>query len=398
MLQRTKHPSTPSDAIATPLERSAARAGRSGWIAFTGIVALLAGIAGGLIGMTFLVPVPQSVGAPPVVGRTRGDNARIGFPAIAPLAAAVVELFDAQQAATLGDRVGRGVTLTSDGWIVTVRGALPPAKRGSVPAAAGRDRVLHAAVRAAFDPLSDLVFLRTPTLAASVIPLCTDCALAPGTPLFAPTEDGGLTALRLRARHVRRGAGILRSSDQWETLLAFDGSARLAPGTPIVNTDGALVGLVLADDVAIPVDAIASALPQLFRGGTVIRNGLGVTYRDRAELVMRGDGSAAAPDGAEIAVPLRGTAFAAGSPLAGRVEIGTVVRAVGGDPLTARRFLAELLQEYPLGASVSLVMSRPRVGDGAATETIEVPLMQVTGETMTYAASAEQPRGSAAGG
>ncbi|MDO8462651.1 MAG: S1C family serine protease [bacterium] len=382
MAQRKQHERTsdPLKALrqimARPLVAPVPRAGRAGWMLFTGALALIAGIVGGLVGMAFLFPVPQTSGAQVIIGRVAArEGGSDQFPALAPLAAAVVDIVDIHDAVALADRHGRGVVLTSDGWVATLRTALPTA-RGSAPGIVARDRTLHAVTEVAYDPMSDLAFLRVPTLSATVVPIRDRDGRYPGMPLFAPTEDAGLVLVRLRARSVREQPAALQSSDRWGSRLTFDGSTPLIRGTPLVDEDGAVVALVLADDVALPVDAMVTALASLFRDGAVTRNALGVMYRDRSAFIVD---DTDAGQGAIIEAPPRGRAFTASSPLREVLEEGDRIIAVGDDPLTERRFLEEILQEYPLGAVITLSV----LAEGeAATHT--VTLTKVTGETVGY--------------
>lgn len=339
--------------LARPFERPASRFGRSGWLVLTLVIGLLAGAVGGLTGLALVGPQPvASMGI--TLREPRATGTARELPNLAPISAATIDVYQIPRESALpaelraADRAGRGVALTSDGWIVTTIGALP-AQRARRPVIATADHRLHDVARIAVDPSSDLVFLHVPTASAPVLPLRDGADAAVGLSLFAPSPDGGVHLATLRARTARAGAGDIRSSDAWESVLAFDTSAVLLAGTPVLDDDGAIAGIALGGDAALPIDAVATAMRALFADGNVTRNTLGVTYRDPDALV-RAD--AVPTDGVVLARNGSAPLFTSTSPLAGMLTVGDTILAIGSDPVTSRRRIGELLQEYPLGAEV----------------------------------------------
>ncbi|MDO8599190.1 MAG: S1C family serine protease [bacterium] len=368
-----------------PLEQPSRRSGRVGTIILVGIVGFLAGVAGGLVAMSLVLPVPfvfENV----VLRRSRAAaRTTSALPAIAPIATSVVDLFavdgksDLPALIPLERRTGRGVALTSDGWVVTVRAALPK-QTGARPFVVTAARTIHAVDRIALDPISDLAFVHVPNLEASVLPLRPRDGLPIGTALFTPTTDGGLAVLTLQALTARLSVGDARSSEQWTSVLAVAPDADAPIGTPVVDGDGAMVGMIVGPGHAIAVDAITSALPSLFADGAVKRNALGVTYRDAADFAF---GSTALTEGVTLARAGRTPALGPASPLKGKLVEGDVILAVGDDRLTGRRPLAELIQEYPLGATIEI-----RARHGERELVVPVTLATIAGEALLVAAPA----------
>jgi len=362
-----------------------ARPGRVGLIVLVGIVGFLAGAAGGLAAISFILPFPTVFDGIVLRGNRVASRATALLPALAPIAASVVDLFmvdgqaDPPALLPLAARTGRGVAITSDGWVVTVRSAFP-VRAAARPVVVTSDRKIRGVDRIAFDPISDLAFIHVPTIAASVLPLRPRDGLPIGTALFVPTADGGLIPVALRTLAARSQAGIIRSSDRLVSAIALDTRIDVPTGTPVVDADGAMVGITLGGELVLPVDAITSALPPLFSGGVVTRNVLGVLFRDTSEFgydpLHVGEGVALNHDG-------RTPAVAPSSALHDRLVEGDTLLAIGDDPLTARRTLPELLQEYPLGATIPI---RARHGDREIVLT--VPLSTRSGETLIVAAPA----------
>lgn len=351
-------------------------------ILLIGVVGFFAGIVGGLAAVAFLLPTPSAIDGI-VARRSRNAAPTVrALPSIAPIAASVVDFFivdgrvDIPALLPLRSRTGRGMALTSDGWVVTVRASLP--LRSTLrPVAVTADRTIRRIDRIAFDPISDLAFVHIPDLQSAVLPLRSRVGLPIGTPLFTPTPDGGLISLTLRTLVARDDPGTIRSSDRWASTIALHAPSDTPPGTAVVDADGAMVGVVVDDAHALPVDAVISALPSLFDGGAVQRNVLGVTYRDASEFGFSQRGSV---DGVVITRDGRMLAITQKSPLTRKLQEGDELLAIGDDPLTARRLLPELLQEYPIGATV-----RIRARRAGQETTLEVPLGTTKGEVVVVA-------------
>ncbi|MDP3771259.1 MAG: S1C family serine protease [bacterium] len=365
-----------------PLESPTPRQGRIGMIVLVGIVGFLAGAAGGLAAISFILPFPIVFDGA-VLRRSRAQpRVTANLPALAPIAASVVDLFavdgkaDPPTLLPLASRTGRGVALTSDGWVVTVRSALPT-RVAARPVVITSDRKIRGVDRIAFDPISDLAFVHVPTIAASVLPLRPRDGLPIGTALFVPTADGGLVPVTLRTLTARADTDAVRSSDRLVAAIALDANIDVPIGTPVVDAEGAMVGITMGGDLVLPVDAITSALPSLFANGAVTRNVLGVSFRETSEF---GYDPQRVADGIVLSRDGRTPAVSSSSPLRNRLAEGDALLAIGDDPLTARRTLPELLQEYPLGASVPI---RARHGDRDIV--LSIMLATRSGETMIVA-------------
>lgn len=344
---------------------------RIGVILLAASVGAMTGFIGGIAAEAILPSGAQ----PPVDGilrriiTPRRDPA---LPSLTTLAEATVDLFVVPGRAPLpaslpiAQRTGRGVALTSDGWVVTVRAAVPSEvlHGGGTQwiAASGADRRLRSVDRIAVDPISDLIFVRVHDSDATVIPFRATRELDIGTELVVPSVDGGATRTSLRSASAP--SSDLRTSDVWTLALRLSSAVDAPPGTPVVDRNGALVGVLSDATSVIPADAITSATASLFARGVVERNILGLTYHDLADEVRNDRGPAS---GLMLAAGDWAPAIAPSSPLVRELRAGDVITAIGDDTLTVRRTLPELLQEYPLGAEVQIrVLRNGKTGNVSA--------------------------------
>lgn len=356
-MQQTIAPTTPARTASSAHGTSSRRIGV---MAMVSVLGFFAGTIGGLVCVALLMRMVS-----PVVWMQSGTwmvrrTAPTVLPALAPLIASTVDVFVLDGAEELpallplDRRTGRGVALTTDGWIVTTRTALPMERRAQ-PVVVTSDRRMIAADRIAYDPVSDLVFLHVTGARMSVLPLRED-DLEAGVLVVMPSEDGGIVPATIRTPVAHLAPGLVHSSDRFATMLAINDGAQATPGTPLMDGAGVLVGVAVDATRAIPVAAITSALPSLFREGTVTRNTLGVRYRDTSEFGYpatreRGEGVVLTADGALPAVEPKG-------PAQGILRPADVILAVQDDVLTNRRPFPELLQEYPMGSRVLLRVLR----------------------------------------
>lgn len=361
--------------------RTPASSHRIGAIILIGFLGFFSGGVGGLTAAAFLIPTTSTV-IPAFLQRA---SPAPSAPSLASVMGATVDVFTVEASDAIpalvpfASRVGRGVAITDDGWIATVGEVIRSARAGRrVPIVVGRDRQVRTVDRMAFDPISDLVFLHVPELRATALPFHARERLRLGALLTIPTGENGMVTVALRSLSASIASTALHSSDAWATALAFAPLADVPLGSPVVDASGAVVGILQSSDRALPIDAVTSVLPTLLARGIVERNTIGMTYRDLAEFGrLDRDGEGIVIERARVGAPL----FAPGSPLTGRLAAGDRILAVGDEQLTALRHIAELLQEYPVGATVPFDVLRR-----GQRSTIPVTLVVQRGETLLVAA------------
>ncbi|MEN8142075.1 MAG: trypsin-like peptidase domain-containing protein [Thermodesulfobacteriota bacterium] len=138
-------------------------------------------------------------------------------------------------------------------------------------------------------------------------------------------------------------------------------------GGPLLDSSGLLIGVNTAiyspSDAsagigfAVPVEAVNRVVPQIIRTGKVIRPGIGVTLANRSiteRLDIRGvliinvlEGSAAEKAG------IRGT-----RQVSGGIVLGDIIVAVNGNKVEDYNDLRDLLEQYEIGDTVTLIILR----------------------------------------
>jgi S1-C subfamily serine protease len=125
--------------------------------------------------------------------------------------------------------------------------------------------------------------------------------------------------------------------------------------TAIISPSGASVGI----GFAIPVDEINQIVPQLIRHGKVVRPRLGVELAgdqltqqlgiDKGALILK-----IAPGSPAELAGLLGTRRDA----SGRVQLGDVIIAVEGHPVTNGNDLSTAIESYAVGSEVKVTILR----------------------------------------
>lgn len=371
-------------------EQRATHRCRFGLLFLVGGLGFFAGILGGIIAAAIIVPFSTIIPNGSVSPSGMGWRGTPTFPSSITFGSAVVDVFTVATATgapamlPLEEHSGRGVIVSNDGWVATVRSVLPSTARVRTERRSivvGRDRRIRAVDRIAFDPISDLAFLHVIDLDGAVLPIRERMDLRANESLFAPSAYGGVVDLTFAGTRTIRRAGqdaAWGSSDRWATAIMPWPTADVLAGTPFMDASGSLVGIEVGEsgDV-LPAGAIASALPSLFARSVVERNALGVTYRDAAEF---GHELGERTEGVTIIT----NGVAPTSPLRGKLEGGDRITAVGEDMLTAYRYLSDLIQEYPIGGRVTLHVIH---GGSGKEESLEVALGRLTGESLLVAAA-----------
>ena len=149
----------------------------------------------------------------------------------------------------------------------------------------------------------------------------------------------------------------------------LDGTGRLiGVNTQIVSPSGAFAGI----GFAVPVDTVNRIVPELIKHGKLIRPGLGVSLVPDAMAKRWGIkgliiGKVTRGGGADRA-GLRG----ARETVTGRVELGDIIVAVGGKPVTTVDDLMDVMETHKVGDQVTVDILR-----GTKRERVTVTLQAV---------------------
>jgi S1-C subfamily serine protease len=256
------------------------------------------------------------------------------------------------------DLAGEGVTLTSDGWVMSAAGVFAgPNQLVAVFADNVSATVpLSAVVK---DDATGLAFVRLELDHLAVAAFGDDTALSPGETVYAPTGDGlgAYPVLAVRELPVSARADLVESSEKLSRRLML-ADANPPPGAPVIDPSGKVVAVYAGAGAAVPAPYFTGALDGLFRDRKIIRPVLGARYLSLADAAAS-PAAGLASAGALITSGGKNRAVAAGSPAeAAGLREGDVIIAVERDRIEKATPLAELISEYDPGAKLELTVMR----------------------------------------
>ena len=249
------------------------------------------------------------------------------------------------------ERLGRGLVLTSDGWIIT---ALTGVKAGGM-VAVGFDGTLFAVEKSITDKQSGYVFVKVNAVNLIAPQFSAKNDITNGQIIIGLAEDDVVISHVKQAHNDIGGADVRSSESTYEVISLIDET--LAPGTVMVGLDGAVVGLYSDKGSAKPMYQYAWLLPGLLNNGAISWPYLGIRYLNLYEFI--------GPEklkGALISRDARGVAVAKGSPAAtaGLVEDDIII-AVDGRAVTTDDTFSDLIISRRPGDKIELAI----IHDGA---------------------------------
>lgn len=259
------------------------------------------------------------------------------------------------------DGSGSGVVISADGLLVTNQHVVDGAAEVRIIFADGR---MYDAEVVGEDALTDLAVLRVDASALTAVEMGAtenmeigDIAIAVGSPLG--LEGGPSVTVGVVSAFDRRvQTGV--DSELFGMLQTDAPITRGSSGGALVDNQGRLIGITTAIGVsdvgaeglgfAIPIELVTRITSDLIDFGEARHAFLGVTGSTFFE--QEPDG-ATIPTGVEVAGVIDDTAAA----LAG-IEVGDVIRSVGGDPVTTMEQLVVDLRFYRVDETVNVVVDR----------------------------------------
>lgn len=246
---------------------------------------------------------------------------------------------------------GRAIFLTQDGWLV---GAFKDAGR-DLAALTSDGLLLPLAARVA-DEGTGLMFARVQSSDAAAVPLGNSAELRVGDSVFIVPARGTVIVRRIAALRALPSFGardLVESSDELSRRIVLDAPApAFAPGMPLWNQRGEVVGILLGAETAVPVSALRPVMEKIFKGEKPTRPALGILGVDLTSLAVPPPEFAGKRGVLVTAVTSRAPAANAG------IKAGDLITAVGEDQLDGTRNLFEILLGYELGSIVSVSYQR----------------------------------------
>jgi serine protease Do len=264
-----------------------------------------------------------------------------------------------------GRGLGSGFILSPEGYILTNNHVVENAT--DIKVRLSDDRVFTAKV-VGRDPATDVALIRiaNPPKSLPAVVLGDSDALRQGDFVLALGSPFGLletATLGIVSAKNRAGIGPGGGRGTYDDFIQTD--AAINPGNsggPLFNLRGEVVGIntaIVSPQIgqgigfAVPINLAKAFLPQLREKGKVVRGYLGVSIQDLDEDLARGFGLPPGQKGALVQqiVPR--------SPAAkGGVEVGDVVVALNGKPVTSSGELTRTIALVAPGQKVSLTLLR----------------------------------------
>lgn len=249
------------------------------------------------------------------------------------------------------ERLGRGLVLTSDGWILT---PLNVSKIGAA-IAAGADGTLFEVEKVVFDSSSGYYFVKVAAANLVAAQFSEKGAVTDGALVVGLTGDGIAVSRVTQARGDVDASGV-RSSESAQEIIAIDSEA-LAVGSVVISLDGTVAGIYQRKGVVTPMYQFGWLLPVLLSEGVVSRPYLGVYYTNLYELI--------GPEklkGALVSKDARGISVIKNSPAeASGLAEDDIITAVDGRAVTAEDTLSSLILSRRPGDKIELSVSRGNV-------------------------------------
>jgi|GEM_PF-3012114 len=327
-------------------------------------MALAAGAAGAALVANAVIgslSFSSSLGAAPVAVQraAKSDTTKVGL-----AEKGTVALYKNRTGATPldkiflpADRVGVGVVLTSDGWIVVPSADLLGHNELAAVFADKTSLSLDPS-KAVRDDATGLSFVKIAARDLSVASFGDDTVLQSTDPVFSVGPDAVVSAavLAQRSLPIQVKIDYVESTQQLGRRITIDRSG--SAGAAVVNGSGDMVGLDMGDGTVVPASFITEVLRELFKSGKIVRPNVGAHFVSLDNLPDARDAGLAV-SGALVTGggKYRATEKGSAAETAGLKE-GDVITFVEHDRINNEVTLAERLQDYAPGAQIQLTVVR----------------------------------------
>ncbi|MBF8280763.1 MAG: peptidase S1 [Candidatus Magasanikbacteria bacterium] len=256
------------------------------------------------------------------------------------------------------DKIGAGVLLTADGWILTDGSFAKQTFDVLLP-----DGSILRAKETVQDPLTGIVFANVGGGPYTVAPLGKLSETEIGSVLSIPVSGGIISQTLLKNSNAIFCAtptcALNRSAEELYTAGAIQNVAAYQ-GAPVFNDRGEIVGLYRSGETEgvlnslaniVPVQTLPKIIDGLLEKKVATRAALGVKFLDLARTAVRGITGA----GRSGAVVTAARTVKKGVPT---LKVGDILLAVEDEALGMGKTLPEILAAYKPGASVNLRILR----------------------------------------
>lgn len=272
------------------------------------------------------------------------------------------DVFTLENFYKIGEPVGQGFVITSDGWIVT---GLALVKNYSDYAVMTKDKKIYRIDQAVADNLTKFNFIHVQARDLPVRKLAEIQDIKKGS-LAISVNWLGFNLVSTIAGFSELG-GLVKSSDNFsKKIILKDKPTSEFKGSTIFNLAGDALGMVNDGGEIEPLSHLGGAVKSLFKNKTSARCSLGISYIDLAELAEIASpptGQAGQNSywqkGVVIYKGQKAAAVVKNSPAErSGLKEGDIIISIDNIELNKDNDLAEIVQDHLAGETVSLVILR----------------------------------------
>ncbi len=246
------------------------------------------------------------------------------------------------------DKLGDGLVLTNDGWIVTVAKINKPASYVAVD----KDGEILEVENAVFDSKSGFYFIKLKADNLVVAQFAEESGIQPGVLAVGLSQDG-IKAFYLENVDYNPLKKALRSTENsYNMIKSEDGGAR--KGDICFNLEGKAIGLYSEEGIITPISYFSKLLPGLLREQKITRPFFGVNYIILNELKGERDlkGALITRAGSGVAVVKNSPAEKAG------LKENDIILEVDGIEINKKNNLSDVILGYRPEEEIELLILR----------------------------------------
>ncbi len=271
------------------------------------------------------------------------------------------------------DKIGNALVLTSDGWLATTATGMP-SEIGKELVIITADNKLLSIEKIVLDEASQIVFVKVTAENLKVVKFAEEANIYTGlnTVLIGQTINSQLaqslssTIDQVNYRKITGFADHFQSSEQYGTFLTIkDKADKSFAGSPLVDTEGGIIGLYLSDGVVVPADHFVSTFNSFLRYEEIDRPFIGINYIDLAHIIGLPENISEGLTAGALVFGDREhgvVAVTAKSPAANAgIVFGDIITKVNNDAVDTKYSLTELIQQYQIGDVVKFTIQNAGV-------------------------------------
>lgn len=246
------------------------------------------------------------------------------------------------------DKVGEGLVLTNDGWIITTTKIDNPANFTAIDYEGNIIEI----EKTFFDKDSNYYFIKIKARNLIAVQFAEKGSVTSGQLLVAVRSDNTKIVYIENANYYPDNL-LVKSSERLYRFIKIDNTS-LDRGDIQFNLDGSVVGLYSEKGLITPINYFTNLLPGLLNDQQIIRPVLGVRYIILDDLVGEEE-----IEGALIAKDINGVAIVWKSPAAeAELQEGDIILEVDGIKVDADNSLSELIHSYEPEKEIELTILR----------------------------------------